>query len=730
MGSAVDPDRRERLIAGLLLAVGVGFGLVQLVPELTVRVPPLNDGVLHLASLQRTMDALASGQDPTDHWLGTFVMGYPLVHHYQHLPYVLPALVAAPAGMAVAAADLLRAISYLLLSLFPLSIYASMRWFGFSPLPAALAGLVAPLLSTNGLYGLEYGSYVWRGYGLYTQLWGMVLLPMALARTYRAVLDGRGYLWAVVLLAATLLSHVVMGYIALGSAALFVVLGGWRRRSAGATAARPPVRAVRLAALLALVGAVTASFVLPFLGDSDYLNRSVWEPSDKVDSLGHERVLGTLLGGELFDHGRVPVLSILAAAGLVLCAWRWRDERCRVPVALGLAWLALYFGRPTWGPLLDLLPLGRDLQLHRLIAGVHLGGVMLMGLGLALPWSWATARRDPRAVLAVAALTALLLVPAWAERSAYLAQNAQWMEQQRVAMDAEREDLDALVDTLRSLPPGRVYAGLATNWGRDYTVGSVPVYALLNGAGLDTLGYLYHALSLNADVQVLFDDGLPEQYDLFDVRYVVTPTDFSVPASSTVVGDFGRHRLHAVSTTGYFDVVGSEVAYAGDKADWFPAASAWLASEAVANGQHPTVDLGAEPDGATLLPLAGAGPALAGATYEPEPARGRIVSETVSSNAYAATVDVARDSHVLLKATYHPGWRVTVDGAAAQPVMLMPSFLGVPVSPGSHEVRAVYEPPPGHWPLQALAVLTLLATAIVGWRRDRPARPGQANSAA
>lgn len=61
-------------------------------------------------------------------------------------------------------------------------------------------------------------------------------------------------------------------------------------------------------------------------------------------------------------------------------------------VVLFFAWLLLYFGRHTWGVLLDLLPLSHDLHLHRLIAGVHLGGILLVGLGLALPWPWALAR--------------------------------------------------------------------------------------------------------------------------------------------------------------------------------------------------------------------------------------------------------------------------------------------------------------------------------------------------
>jgi hypothetical protein len=85
---------------------------------------------------------------------------------------------------------------------------------------------------------------------------------------------------------------------------------------------------------------------------------------------------------------------------------------------------------------------------------------------------------------------------------------------------------------LRQLPPGRVYAGLGGNWGADYKVGEVPVYALLQRAGFDMLGYLYHALSLNADIQVLFDEGRPEQYNLFNVA-ASTYTKWQRPATST-----------------------------------------------------------------------------------------------------------------------------------------------------------------------------------------------------
>lgn len=710
----------ENLIASLLLVIAVAFNLYQLYPEAAIKVPALNDTVLHLVNLQRTVDALAAGQDPTDAWLGSIAMGYPLFHSYQHLPYLIPALLYFPVRGALPIADVLRWITYLLLSLFPLAIYGSMRRFGFARLPSALAGLVAPLIATNGLYGLEYGSYVWRGYGLYTQLWGMVLLPMAVAQCYAVLREGRGYFWAVVLLAATVMSHVVMGYIALGSVVLLVFLGGWR------SPAQPPARdhvwdrIKRLALLLLAVALATSFFVIPFLRDSAYMNRSVWEKADKYDSYGYETVLGTLAKGDLFDYGRFPTLTLLAGLGLAVCVWRWRDVRCRVLVALPLMWLLLYFGRPTWGALLSLLPMSRDLQLHRLIAGVHLGGILLMGVGLALPWSWALARRDARAVLVVAALTAAAMYPVYRERVAYLADNVKWMAEQRTASQAEEKDLNELVSTINKLPPGRVYAGLAAKWGKDYKVGWVPMYALLNDAKLDMLGYLYHALSLNADIQILYNDGLQEQYNLFNVRYVLTPTDWTVPNYYKTVQDFGRHRLYQIETTGYFDLVGSDLAFWGSKDDFYGAASSWLASGMVQARQHPTLYLAATRDERQRsFPLSQARQIIAEAPVAPEPPRGSIVSETVESNAYAAQVQVERESMLMLKATYHPNWRATVDGVEARTVMLMPSYIGVKVTPGAHQVRFEYQAGPLRGVLMIVGALTLALIALAERRRDR-----------
>src|SRR5262249_38232794 len=159
----------------------VCFNLVALRAEVTPPAPYPNDSLMHQLVLGRTAAAMVLGQDPTDPWVSLVSgLGFPLFNYYQHMPYLVTDALFAELTLLTrwgpALADVLQWTNYLLLSAFPLSIYWSLRKLGFSALVAAGGGAIASLPSSPALYGLEYGSYVWRGYGMYTQLWAMVLL--------------------------------------------------------------------------------------------------------------------------------------------------------------------------------------------------------------------------------------------------------------------------------------------------------------------------------------------------------------------------------------------------------------------------------------------------------------------------------------------------------------------------------------------------------------------------
>ena len=718
---------KANLLAGLLLVGAVLFNSVVLWPEVALEAPVLNDDTLHLTLVRRTVEALERGEDPTDFWVPDFVQGYPLFHHYQHLPHLVTALLYKGLGGALPLRTLYDWIRYLLLCTFPLSVYWAGRRLGFRALPAALAGLLSSLLSSGGLYGMDFSSYVWRGWGMYTQLWGMWLLPPTLAGLYLTIREGRAWAGTAALLAATLLSHTVLGYVALLSGVLFLFLGPFL--SLGR-------RALRLGLIFLLVALLSAYFLLPFFLDRLYMNRSVWEDPGKYDAYGWQWTLQALFSGRLLDADRFPSLTLLAGLGLVVAVFRWRrSDVYRLLVLFFLFWLALYFGRPTWGVLLNLLPMSGDLHLHRFIVPVHLGALGLAGAGLA--WLWEQARSFSRSLASVevgkaarplqlgplalaGVLTAGLLFPVYDERANYLALNGRWLAENLAAYRAEQEALEGLLEKLHSLPPGRVYAGRAVGWGNDYRVGSVPLYAFLAQNGLPNPGYLYHALSLNADIEGYLDESRPATFNLFHLRYIIAPEGQPAPSFARPIASYGRHVLYRVETSGYFDLVDSDFLLYGPRSDWFPAAQAWVQSNWVEARQHPRVVFGPAPTGeASTLPLASFPqqlPHLPPPTHEP---CGQILGEEVRGGTFTVEFTAGRSCWLLLKETFHPGWQATLDGQEVETAMLAPSFVGVAVGPGSHRAVLRYRPWPLRGPLGVAGLAVFLLVAVAEWQGRR-----------
>jgi len=313
---------RETIIVVWVLLVAVVFNLINLYPDVAAtRIVGSDDG-LHLLATELASDAIARRQDFTDPWQSAIGMGHPLFHYYQHLPHIAVALVHFFTFGIISLDTMVNWAGYLLLSLFPLSIYWSMRRFGFDPLSSAMGGLVASLTAANNLFGFDFGSYIDRG--LYTQLWAMVLLPPALALGYRVLLGGRGYFWAAALLAATLVSHLMYGYMAFLTLGVLTFLHVARPFNPKALAEAVWGRWRRLIILFLIIIGVTSYFLVPFFLDRPYLNVSVWDTPTRYDSFGLVWVLSSLATGDLFDSGRFPSLTILVGIGFLICLLRWK----------------------------------------------------------------------------------------------------------------------------------------------------------------------------------------------------------------------------------------------------------------------------------------------------------------------------------------------------------------------------------------------------------------------
>ena len=669
---------------GLLLVCALAFQAVTLAPEVSRGRLPVNDLVFHLAASERLGASFTLDEPFLDPWVSEWSLGYPVWRSYQPLPHVLGALVIAGARPLTDPATALAAWHYALLVLLPLSAYATARLLGVASFGAGLAALLilAPSGAADlGRFGCSYGAFTWRGSGLYTQLVALHLLLLSVGVVVRALDTGRRRAGAALLLAATLLSHLIFGYVAFVSAAVCALVG-----PAGARAER--VR--RLAGISVRALVLVAWFVVPMLLVTDTINRSRWEAAFKWDSFGAGFILRELVAGRLFDAGRLPVLSLLAGIGVCASAWRWHDPAGRRLLALTGVWLALFFGRPTLDGLLPLLGIPAAFHLHRLQAAVDVFAVLLAAWGTGAVLRWLLARPLVFALAAAAVVAGLANV--LVDRATYVREAAPWVAETEAAFTQAHADLDtALAHTARILEarPGRVSAGKAATWGNEFKVGRVPVFAFLTEAHFDQVSFLYHAMSRTADLMVLRDESNPAHDRIFAVRVVIAPADRPMPAHLERRGAFGPFAVYEASREGYVGLVDIGGRWSGGTSALYDASAAWLPSQWARDDVVLAVD-----DVVANLPTISSGDALAVVPPALQQPRGRVVEETRDREEYRALVDAARPCFAVVRITWHPDLIATLDGVPVPVTQVTPGFAAVALPPGSHRIAVHYEPGP------------------------------------
>jgi hypothetical protein len=686
--------------------VPTAMNAVALVPEVAYPVPNVNDDAQHVAFVRRAADGWSRGENVIDLWVPEFELGVPQFLDYQHLPHVAVVLLGRLTGGSVDLRTLFDLVRYALLLGFPLTVFWSMRTMGFTTVASAIAAAASSLLSGDHRYGFEYDSYVWRGFGVFTQLFAMHLSFIALATLHRVANKGTGIVAAALACSALALSHLLYAYM-LAITAIVLLFFGMTRATAAARVGR--------FAVVGVVSAVVTSYMwLPFFMQAAYVNVTPYLDPAKYDSFGAGPILSWLFSGDLFDHGRLPVLSLLLAAG-VICSV---VTRARLPLfascLFGL-WLVLYFGRPTLGPLIDLLPLHDSLFLHRLVGGVDVFAILLMGIGGAWLWDLLRASVSRRRLVAIGGASLLLFAPAIAERWSYYAQNAEWMRQTQAALDADA-DARTILAALGRQPQGRVYAGLRTNWGQTLDFGipfnSVRFYNLLAHYELDAVAPPNQSLSLNADLLWEFNDQDLSHYRLFNVDYVIAPPTVTFPPELRVLATTPKYVLYAAPGRGYAEyaaITHSEPA--STQQDLFARELAWLRSGDAARWTFTRYDYHTTGPVDVTVPIA-------------DCAGGRISYERVQPAQFEVLARCDAASAMVLKVTYHPNWHVTVDGADVSTFMVSPSYLAFALPAGEHFIVAEYRSTPIKAPLLALGALMLAAAVVAGPARRRLAGSG------
>jgi hypothetical protein len=681
----------------LLVTAAVGWNLASL-RALTSGVAYLNDSSLHEQMVRFATAQLRAGHLPLSSWFPFLGGGSPQFLHYQSLPAILTGAVGLLTGPDVA----FRWSLYLLLSLWPISVYVSARAFGAGRPAAAASAAMSPFLVSATGVGYEQHAYVWSGFGVWTQLWASWTLPLAWGFSWRAIRDGRGYLKAVLLIALTVALHFETGYLALS------VLLAWPF-----VAGRPLVVRLRRAAVL-LAGALLASawVIVPLLSQREWAaTNEIVRGTALENGYGASRVLAWLLSGQLLDHGRLPVITVFAAFGLGLAwlAWSADPDARALLVALGVC-LLLAFGRTTFGSLADLIPGSADLFFRRFMMGVQFAALLLAGRGLA----WLAAggvrrldtrmpRRPPglsRAVVLVAALA--VLAPAWLQLGAYDRRDGAAIATQRRADDAQGTAVDRLIAVIERDGGGRTYAGMPTNWGQDFTVGAVPVFKYLESRDVDEVGYTLRTASLMTDPESFFDDRDPSDYRLFGIRYLILPARRQPPVRARLAMRSGPFWLWTIDGAGYVRAGRIVGEISANRTNVGTRSVALLRSGLAADGAYLSVRYGVDGGGDGSLP-----------TVPSQSSVGAVRSQRADLGAgeAAATMQMRRPGVAVLSASYDPGWTATVNGRRRPIRMVAPALVAVDVPAGADHVVFRFQ---GHSDYPELIALSCLTLAMIG----------------
>lgn len=765
-------DRIIKFIAYAIVALAVGFNLWLYFPETTIKGDP-NDNIFQYSLIYRTNWVWENYGCPfspgcfpnlADHNVTTWAEGYSLPFYYSHIPQIVTVgsyhMIIEPVTnlfhIPYSLYQYYNLTKYLLLCIFPLFVFLAFLIAGISPIPAAFGAFFAGHYSTDGLYGIDPPSFLWRGWGLTSQLYAMIFMPIGIVYSYRSMskaitpdgtkskLFDKDTVLASVFMILTTSGHMGIGVMGLLSIVPFLFLDfKWRNYIE---------RFKKLVIIGILTIAVLAYWIIPVLLFDKYHIISFWDPIWKFNSYGWYEVLKQFLQGETFDWQRLPVITGLSFIGVFVLLLNTR----MFPFALlFLFWLLLYFGRTTWGGLLDLIPGMKDFHQHRFVVGFQIASLFLIPAASEYLYSlirdtlhWIAAKiiiakrifsetgKDKTGtildeikyfsrsiklsgdalaytnVIGYFVFTALFILLSYAavkQTLAYTSLNNRWIGEANSAFRYDEANFYNAVNKINSLPPARVYAGRPGNWGHDFRLGSSQLYMLLGVNGFDMTQFLPETWSPMSENEQNFDERYAHDYDLLNVRYIVADKNHEFPSSATLVQKFGPFQVYSVPTTGWFDVVTSPMYVKTEKTNYINLVHFWHRSYPRLWKMHPLITLennDAPPGMKKEIEMKDESNYMEAGKLKniwsdypfvfPEATpSGKIISENVSKQTYSAVIDVPANCqfcYVMFKMSYHPNWKATLDGSPVKTSAVFPMYLAVAASPGQHKVEFTYEP--------------------------------------
>ena len=761
------------VLTALAILVGINFYLYR--SEFKVLIDP-NDNIFQYALVDEARniwrDIFAGKLSPfylLDSWQERWAEGFALSNYYTHLPQAVIGL--------FGGYRLFVIIRTLMLILLPVMFYLAGTILRLPSAFNLILAFFSQAIFTDGLYGIDVSSFLWRGWGLSAQLMAVFFLPVAFAYAIDYFENKKNLGKAILFNFLVASSHfgifslILLGY---GLYLLFKLFSEvneevsldnikYQISNIKKTYQKSKIRnffddaIIPFLKFIFLILFSLSYFIIPFFLQSQYRNFSVWDPIWKFDSWGARQVIIWFLKGDFFDFGRFPFITLSVIFGLFLGFMGYRSNRSnknngeeeRFFSFLSMAFIfytVLFLGRTTLGSLIDLIPGFSEYHQHRIVVMMQFTGIIL--------GAWFTYRLlknfqftilnfqsifnkiifklfkiknfklNENLKLKISNWTYItvgifgLLLVYYLEQPliSYAKDNAVWIERSNKAYLQDLASYEKIKAKLANLPKARIYVGKPGNWGRQFTVGEVPVYMVLSQDGLPVIGFLPESWSPNSDPEQFFDEIKLEFYHLYKVGYSILPQDIKAPDFAKLIAKEGKYNLYKINASGWFDFGQSSIAVKSKKTNLLNITRLWFESELFKTSDYPKIDLSQNlPDGKRWYlkmtdknNFINLNDGIERNIWRANPFDATISSrsllkhttvvedqETVT-NGYKASLRVnegCQNCILVLKQSFHPNWEVRLNKEKVKTFPVFPFYLGVAIEkPGRYEIEAVYKP--------------------------------------
>ncbi len=668
--------------------------------SMLVSVPFLDDASMHEQMVRDSATLITHGRLPLESWFPYLGLGSPHFLHYQSGGAMLAALI----GIVIGPNTSFRWTTLLLVSSWPLSIYVSSRIFGMKKLHASVVAVLSPLIISVTGIGYEDRSYMWIGYGLWSQLWAQWTLPIAVSATWKAISEKKFLFVATLFTMLTAAFHFETAYLEFLAIITFPFFLPSELKSR-----------IKHGALLLVLSLFSISWiVIPLLYFKKWTAiNQVLAKTGLVNGYGARQSLDWLFSGNLLDFGRFPVLTSLLFIGVAVAILNWNSNKLyRCLVLMTTVFFVFSFGPTTFGKLANIIPGHSDIFFRRFVIGFDLGSIFLCGVGLyetlifiyKLMLKSVSNSYDSKALkntlkilsaLALTVVASVVILPAEMSVYSLARDNSFQVNVQKTIEVSGVEQLSPIISYIKKYGLGRTYAGLPTNWGYKFYVGEVPVFKYLESQDVDEVGYTLRTASLMTDPENYFNDNNISDFILFGIRYLILPQGKTLPVGANLILKSGEYTLWVLPNITYFNLVTTVGVFSANRKDVGIQSIPFLNSNLMAKDQQNSVSWdGAKPSITSKewkLPL------------------GKITKENVNLQFGSASTQVSLTNQAIveLAVSYDPGWTVTVDGVPSKTILLAPAVVGVLVPKGNHTVSFVYAGFKWYPELFALAIIAL-----------------------